>query len=81
VVLVDFKSTKKDLAVEIYTNTQLVFSEILTIIDELYQKYAPISVKNRKNKHLQKQPDTVIISCVIWGMINSSLCYSLHNIL
>lgn len=56
--------------IEIYTNTQLVFSEILKIIDELYQKYAPIAVKNRKNKHLQKQPDTVIISCVIWGMMN-----------
>ncbi|WP_438781457.1 IS982 family transposase [Enterococcus sp. DIV0187] len=56
--------------IEIYTNTQLMFSEILEIIQSLYKRYVPAKIKNRKNTHLLKQPDTVIISCVIWGMMN-----------
>lgn len=56
--------------IEIYTNTQLMFSEILEIIQLLYSRYVPGQIKNRKNVHLLKQPDTVIISCVIWGMMN-----------
>lgn len=56
--------------IEIYTNTQLMFSEILEIIRLLYKEYVPKQIKNRKNIHLLKQPDTVIISCVIWGMMN-----------
>jgi len=56
--------------IEIYTNTQLMFSEILEIIQELYCRYVPVQIKNRKSVHLLKQPDTVIISCVIWGMMN-----------
>lgn len=56
--------------IEIYTNTQLMFSEILGIIQSLYQKYVPCQIRERKNVHLMKQPDFVIISCIIWGMMN-----------
>ncbi|EIQ7097443.1 IS982 family transposase [Enterococcus faecalis] len=55
---------------EIYTDTQLMFSEILEIIQSLYKRYVPIQIKQRKNVHLLKQPDVVIISCIIWGMMN-----------
>ncbi|MGF1919609.1 IS982 family transposase, partial [Enterococcus faecalis] len=56
--------------IEIYTNTQLMFSEILEIIQSLYSRYVPKQIKNRKNVHLLKQSDAVIISCIIWGMMN-----------
>lgn len=56
--------------IEIYKNTQLVFEEILNIIENLYERYTPKEIKCRKNRHLQKQADSVIISCVVWGMMN-----------
>lgn len=56
--------------IEIYTNTQPMISEILEIIQSLYRRYIPDQIKNRKNGHLLKQSDAVIISCVIWGMMN-----------
>lgn len=53
--------------IESFNNPQIVYSMILEKITDLYDKYAPKAVKNRRNTNLQKQSDTKIISAVIWG--------------
>ncbi|HFE9850588.1 TPA: IS982 family transposase [Enterococcus faecalis] len=47
-----------------------MFSEILEIIQSLYSRYVLGKIKNRKNVHFYLQPDTIIIACIIWGMMN-----------
>ena len=51
---------------ETFTEPQVLFSMILEKVTDLYKKYVPSSVQNRRNVSLQKQSDTVIIACVLW---------------
>lgn len=48
--------------------TQVIFSKILHKISTLYERFVPSSVRNRRNVHLQKQPDVVIIASYIWAI-------------
>ncbi|MFZ2714466.1 MAG: hypothetical protein WAX68_05225 [Streptococcus suis] len=48
--------------------TQVIFSKILYKISTLYDCFVPSSVRNRRNVHLQKQPDVVIITSYIWAI-------------
>lgn len=52
-----------------YTDTHTVFNQILEIVVKLYKKCIPATIKNRKNVDKLVQPDTVIITCVLWGLM------------
>ncbi|MGF9954632.1 IS982 family transposase [Bacillus mycoides] len=52
-----------------YTDTHTVFNQILEIVVKLYKKCVPTKIKNRKNVDRLVQPDTVIITCVLWGLM------------
>ncbi|HDR6823074.1 TPA: IS982 family transposase, partial [Bacillus thuringiensis] len=52
-----------------YTDTHTVFNEILEIVVKLYKKCVPAQIKKRKNVDKLVQPDTVIITCVLWGLM------------
>jgi len=47
---------------------QVIFSKILLKISTLYERFVPSSVRNRRNVHIQKQPDVVIIASYIWAI-------------
>lgn len=48
--------------------TQVIFSKILTQVITLYQRFVPSEVRNRRNIHLQKQPDAVLIVSYLWAI-------------
>lgn len=52
-----------------YTDTHAVFNQISQVVSPLYDEYVPDKIKYRKNVAKLVQPDTVIISCVIWGLM------------
>jgi len=52
-----------------YTGKEPTFQAILSKVEGLYDKFAPEAVKKRKNIELAIQPDPVIISCAIWGIV------------
>ncbi|MEC5308365.1 IS982 family transposase [Bacillus thuringiensis] len=52
-----------------YTDTYTVFNQILEIVVKLYKKCIPATIKHRKNVDKLVQPDTVIITCVLWGLM------------
>lgn len=54
---------------ETFSEPQVLFSMILGKVTDLYKKYVPSSVQNRRNVSLQKQSDTVIIACVLWTLM------------
>lgn len=51
--------------------TQVIFSKILTKVITLYQRFVPNGVRNKRNIHLQKQPDAVIIASYLWAVQKS----------
>jgi len=51
-----------------YTPT---FNAILKQVTSLYTQFVPDEVKNRKNVHLAKQPDTVLLTCYLYGILHS----------
>ncbi|MDY3824038.1 MAG: hypothetical protein SOZ69_04365 [Streptococcus sp.] len=46
--------------------TQVIFSKILTKVITLYKRFVPDKVRDRRNVHLQKQSDVVIIASYLW---------------
>jgi transposase len=52
-----------------YSKTNNNFNTILKIVTKLYQKLVPDEVKNRKNIEVAIQSDEVIISTIIWGLV------------
>lgn len=48
--------------------TQVIFSRILTKVITLYHRFVPAKVRQRRNIHLQKQPDAVIIASYLWAI-------------
>ena len=62
---------------ETFTEPQVLFSMILEKVTDLYKKYVPSFVQNRRNVSLQKQSDTVIIACFMdfdAGLQKSNCC-------
>jgi hypothetical protein len=55
---------------EHYTDTFITFKEIMRTVSNIYHNCVPDKIKNRRNTDQLKQRDTVIIACVIWGIIN-----------
>ncbi|HAQ3303721.1 TPA: IS982 family transposase, partial [Enterococcus faecium] len=55
---------------EHYTDTFITFKEIMRTVSNIYHNCVPDKIKNRRNTDKLKQRDTVIIACVIWGIIN-----------
>ena len=55
---------------EHYTDTFITFKEIMRTVSNIYHNCIPDKIKNRRNTDQLKQRDTVIIACVIWGIIN-----------
>lgn len=55
---------------EHYTDTFITFKEIMRTVSILYYTCVPNKIKRRRNTDQLKQHDTVIISCIIWGVIN-----------
>ena len=55
--------------IESFTDPQTVFAVILEKVTILYETYVPKAIKYRKNSALQKQSDPVIISCVLWALM------------
>ncbi|AGL47186.1 hypothetical protein [Streptococcus suis] len=66
--------------------TQVIFSKILTQVLTLYERFVPHKVRNRRNIHLQKQSDVVVIASYLWaiqeGWRTASAVYSAirHNL-
>jgi hypothetical protein len=54
------------------------FNEMLTRVSQLYAQFAPKEVQNRKNIHLAKQPDEVLLTCYLFGILIS--CTSIIGI-
>jgi|GEM_PF-5593281 len=54
------------------------FNEMFTRVNQLYAQFVPSEVKNRKNIHLAKQPDEVLITCYLFGILVS--CTSMLGI-
>lgn len=48
---------------------QTTYHVILKKVEELYLKFIPAKIRLRRNINQQKQPDTVIIATMIWGMM------------
>lgn len=48
--------------------TQVIFSKILTQVITLYQHFVPSEIRNRRNIHLQKQPDAALIASYLWAI-------------
>ncbi|MFS0994516.1 IS982 family transposase, partial [Enterococcus durans] len=55
---------------EHYTDTFITFKEIMRTVSNIYHNCVLDKIKNRRNTDKLKQRDTVIIACVIWGIIN-----------
>lgn len=54
---------------QFHPEVQTTYHEILEKVEELYLKFVPDTIRLRRNIDQQKQPDTVIISTIIWGMM------------
>ena len=54
---------------QFYPEVQTTYQAILEKVEELYLKFIPDTIRLRRNIDQQKQPDTVIISTIIWGMM------------
>lgn len=48
--------------------TQVIFSEMLKKVSLLYDRFIPDTVRHRRNLHLQKQPDVILIACYLWAV-------------
>lgn len=49
---------------ENHTQTQVIFSKILTKVITLYRHFVPNDIRNRRNIHLQKQSDVILIASI-----------------
>ncbi|HEL1728995.1 TPA: IS982 family transposase [Streptococcus suis] len=47
---------------------QVIFSKILTQVLALYERFVPHEVRNRRNIHLQKQSDVVVLASYLWAI-------------
>lgn len=47
-----------------------VFLYLLHTAESLYQNNVSKSIKNRRNAALMIQPDTVLITCYLWGVLH-----------
>lgn len=54
---------------QFYPVVQTNYQTILEKVAELYLKFIPDMIRLRRNTDQQKQPDTVIISTIIWGLM------------
>lgn len=54
---------------QFYSEVQTTYQAILEKVEELYLQFVPAMIRLRRNIDQQKQPDTVIISTIIWGMM------------
>lgn len=54
------------------------FNAMLTRVSKLYSQFAPKEVRTRKNIHLAKQSDEVLLTCYIFGILLS--CNSMIGI-
>ena len=52
-----------------YTDTHTIFKQIFELVSSLYEDFVPNKIKYRKNSSKLIQSDTVIISCVLWGLM------------
>ena len=53
---------------ENHTQTQVIFSKILTKVITLYRHFVPNDIRNRRNIHLQKQSDEILIASYLWAL-------------
>ena len=53
---------------QFYPKVQTMYHNILDKVDELYFKFVPDTIRLRRNINQQKQPDTVILATIIWGI-------------
>ncbi|SUN66853.1 transposase [Streptococcus dysgalactiae subsp. equisimilis] len=51
-----------------HTQTQVIFSKILTKVITLYRHFVPNDIRNRRNIHLQKQSDVILIASYLWAL-------------
>ncbi|CAM3013495.1 Transposase [Streptococcus acidominimus] len=51
--------------------TQVIFSKILTQVLALYKRFVLQEVRNRRNIHLQKQSNVVVIASYLWAIQES----------
>lgn len=54
---------------QIQPKVQSTYHSILSKVEELYLNFVPDTIRLRRNINQQKQPDTVIIATMIWGMM------------
>lgn len=54
---------------QFYPDVQTTYQTILEKVDYLYLKFVPTTIRLRRNIDQQKQPDTVIIATIIWGLM------------
>lgn len=54
---------------QFYPEVQTNYQTVLEKVAELYLKFIPDIIRLRRNTDQQKQPDTVIISTIIWGLM------------
>jgi hypothetical protein len=54
-----------------HIHSTTLFENLLLQVSDLYEKYAPDEVKHRRNTHLLKQPDAVILTCYLYGILHS----------
>ncbi|PQF72804.1 IS982 family transposase, partial [Enterococcus faecium] len=55
---------------EHYTDTFITFKEIMRTVSNIYPPFLPSPIPPLLHTDQLKQRDTVIIACVIWGIIN-----------
>ncbi|XHW57524.1 transposase [Streptococcus dysgalactiae subsp. equisimilis] len=53
---------------ENHTQTQVIFSKILTKVITLYRHFVPNDIRNWRNIHLQKQSDVILIASYLWAL-------------
>lgn len=53
---------------ENHTQTQVIFSKFLTKVITLYRHFVPNDIRNRRNIHLQKQSDVILIASYLWAL-------------
>lgn len=54
---------------QIQPEVQSTYHSILNKVEKLYLNFVPNTIRLRRNINQQKQPDTVIIATMIWGMM------------
>lgn len=54
-----------------HNNSITTFNEMLTRVSTLYETFAPVEVKKRKNIQLAKQSDSVLLTCYLFGILHS----------